>query len=565
MAKIVKKKKGGLRTRGGFGGGGAHKGSQETSDLRPYFVEKLPPCGHTCPNHNQIRKALMTVHKAEDYDKTYDQALEEAWNIWMETSPFPSTLGRVCPHPCEDQCNRAKLEGAISINAFERFLGDFGLRHNLVPKKLTDQTRTEKIAIIGSGPAGMTAAYHLARRGYPVTVFEAFPKTGGMLRYGIPDYRLPQETLDAEINRIAAMGVEIKTNTAIGHEISYQDLQKEYKAIFVGIGAHKGIQLKIEGEDAENVWTGTEFLHKANIGEKIEVGDHVVVIGGGDTAIDAARVSRRLGAEVTILYRRTRTEMPAIDPEIEGAIEEGIKIEFLAAPIQIYKDGNRATGMKCQRMELGEPDASGRRRPVPIDGDVFDLSVTTVIAAISQQPDFTGFETLIEGRDWIKTDEKYKTLVDGVYSGGDNLNLDIAITAVYHGRKAAEAIHELITGEVTEERGADMPLITTDKMATAYYEKKERVTVSEMPVAERLADMNAEIVKTLDQDAAVAEAKRCMSCGKCFDCGTCWSYCQDSAIVKPLIKGQPYKVKMEFCKGCKKCAENCPCGFIDMR
>ena len=564
MAKVVKKKKKGLRS-SSFGGGGAHKGSQETSDLRPYFVEKKPPCGTNCPNHNHIRKALMTVQKAEDFGKTYDQALEEAWQIWLETSPFPAVLGRVCPHPCETECNRTALEGAVGINAFERFLGDYGIEHNLIPKKLTDEVRPEKIAVIGSGPAGITAAYHLARRGYPVTVFEAFPKTGGMLRYGIPDYRLPQDILDAEINRVAAMGVEIKTNTMIGNDISYQDLQKEYKAIFVGIGAHQGIQLKIEGEDAENVWTGTEFLHRANLGEKIDVGSHVVVIGGGDTAVDAARVSRRLGAEVTILYRRTRTEMPAIDPEIEGAIEEGVKIEFLAAPIKLTKNGDKAEKMLCQRMELGEPDASGRRRPVPIDGDTFELELTTLIAAISQQPNFTGFEDFIEGRDWIKTDEKFQTRVEGVYSGGDNVNLDIAITAVYHGRRAAEAIHEMISGELVEDRTADMTLIKPDKMATAYYEKRERVTITEMPVEQRLADMNAEIVGTLTQDEAVAESRRCMSCGKCFDCGTCWSYCQDSAIVKPLVKGQPYKVKMEFCKGCKKCAENCPCGFIDMR
>jgi len=564
MVKVVKKKKKGLRS-SSFGGGGAHKGSQETSDLRPYFVEKKPPCGTNCPNHNHIRKALMTVQKAEDFGKTYDQAIEEAWHIWMETSPFPSTLGRVCPHPCETECNRTALEGAVGINAFERFLGDYGIEHNLTPKKLTDEVRPEKIAVIGSGPAGITAAYHLARRGYPVTVFEAFPKTGGMLRYGIPDYRLPQAILDAEINRVAAMGVEIKTDTMIGNDISYQDLQKDYKAIFVGIGAHQGIQLKIEGEDAENVWTGTEFLHRANLGEKIEVGSHVVVIGGGDTAVDAARVSRRLGAEVTILYRRTRTEMPAIDPEIEGAIEEGVKIEFLAAPVKLTKNGDKAEKMLCQRMELGEPDASGRRRPVPIDGDTFELDLTTLIAAISQQPNFSGFEDFIEGRDWIKTDEKFQTKVEGVYSGGDNVNLDIAITAVYHGRRAAEAIHEMITGELIEDRTADMTLIKYDKMAIAYYEKKEGVTVSEMPVEQRLADMNAEIVATLPQDEAVAESKRCLSCGKCFDCGTCWSYCQDSAIVKPLVKGQPYKLKMEFCKGCKKCAENCPCGFIDMR
>ena len=564
MAKVVKKKKKGLRTRG-FGGGGAQKGSQETSDLRPYFVEKLPPCGHNCPNHNPIRKALMTVSKAEDYGKTQEQALEEAWQIWMERSPFPSTLGRVCPHPCEDECNRKELEGALSINAFERFLGDFGLENNLKPKKLTEETRSEKIAIIGSGPAGMTCAYHLARRGYPVTVFEAFPKTGGMLRYGIPDYRLPQGMLDAEIDRIADMGVEIKTNTAVGKDVSYEDLQKEYKAIFVGIGAHQGRKLRLEGEDAENVWTGTEFLHRANLGEKIDVGDNVVVIGGGDTAVDAARVSRRFGAKVTILYRRTRTEMPAIEPEIEGAIQEGVHIEYLAAPIEIFREGNKAVRIKCQKMELGEPDSSGRRRPVPIEGETYDLDVSTLIAAISQEPDFNGFETLIEGKDWIKVDDKFETKVKGIYSGGDNVNLDIAITAIYHGRRAAECIHETITGEIIDDPAKDLTLIKPDKMAMAYYEQKPRNEVTEMPVEERLATMDAEIVATWPQDTAVAEAKRCMSCGMCFDCGTCWSYCQDNAIIKPHVKGDPYKIKMEFCKGCKKCAENCPCGYIDMR
>ncbi len=563
MAKIVKKKKKGLRGRS-FGSGGGKGGSQE-SDLRPYFVEKKPPCGTNCPNHNPIRKALMLLSKAEDYEKSNEQALTEAWHIWMSKSPFPSVCGRICPHPCETECNRTKLEGAVSINAFERFLGDFGLEKKLVPKKLTEETRSEKIAIIGSGPAGMTAAYHLARRGYPVTVFEAFPKAGGMLRYGIPDYRLPGDILDAEINRICDMGVELKLNTMIGNEIKYTDLQKDYKAIFVGLGAHQGYLLRLEGEDAVNVFTGTDFLHRMNNGEKIEVGNHVIVIGGGDTAVDAARVSRRLGAKVTILYRRTRTEMPAIDPEIEGCIEEGIKIEFLAAPIELYKDDDKVTGMKCQRMELGEPDSSGRRRPVPIEGDTYDLEMSTLIAAISQAPDFNGFEDFIEGRDWIKIDDKYKTKVDGVYSGGDNINLDIAITALAHGRYAAEAIHEMITGEVINDPMKEKVLITPDKMAMAYYEHKDRVEIHEMPVEERLKIMDAEIVSTLSEEEALAESKRCMSCGQCFDCGTCWSYCQDNAIIKPLVKGDPYKVKMEFCKGCKKCGENCPCGFIDMR
>lgn len=559
MAKVVKK----VKKLGGLGRSSGGASGRETSDLRPYLVEKTPPCINTCPNQNQIRECLMIVHKAEAYGKTQEQAFEEAWHLWMETSPFPSVCGRVCPHPCESECNRTKLEGAVAINAFERALGDFGLQKGLKPKKLVEERRPEKIAVIGSGPAGMTAAYQLARRGYPVTVFEAFPKSGGMLRYGIPDYRLPQNVLDAEIQRILDMGVELKLDTIIGKDVPYEDLKKDYKAIFVGLGAHTGYSLKIEGEDASNVYTGTDFLHRINSGDMIDVGSKVVVIGGGDTAIDAARVSRRLGADVTILYRRTRNEMPAIAEEIEGALVEGVTIEYLAAPIAITRDGDRSSSITCQRMQLGEPDSSGRRRPVPIEGDTYELECTALIAAISQQPDFTGFENLIEGRDWIKIDEHMKTKVDGVFAGGDNINLDIAITAIHHGRRAAEEIHAMVTGEVPY-KPEERKLIKADNMMMAYYEQRQRAAVRELPVEERLQSLNAEISSTLTLDEATAESLRCMSCGKCFDCGTCWSFCQDNAIIKPLVKGQPYKVKMDYCIGCKKCAENCPCGYIEM-
>jgi NADPH-dependent glutamate synthase beta subunit-like oxidoreductase/Pyruvate/2-oxoacid:ferredoxin oxidoreductase delta subunit len=561
MAKVVKKKKKGIRGMSRSSGGS----SVETSSLRPKLIEKMPPCINKCPNHNQIREILMTISKAEDYEKTYEQALEEAWHLFLETTPFPSVCGRVCPHPCETECNRVALEGAVGINSLERFIGDFGLEKKLVPKKHTDERRAEKIAIVGSGPAGLSCAYHLARHGYQVTVFEAFPKAGGMLRYGIPGYRLPWDVLDAEINRILDMGVELKLNTMVGKDVPYSDLQKEYKAIFVGLGAHKGLKLRVEGEDAENVFTGTDFLHRVNEGEKVDIGDKVVVIGGGDTAIDAARVALRLGAKATILYRRTKAEMPAIDEEIEGALEENVTIEFLAAPTEIYANNGKATGMKCQRMELGEPDSSGRRRPVPIDGDTFDLDFSTLIAAISQEPDFTGVEDLIEGRDWIKVDDKFKTKIDGIYSGGDNINLDIAITAIYHGRRAAAAIHENITGEsVPADYGQEMSVIDSKLMYLTYYEQKQRVGLNHMPVAERFKDLALEIASTLAQEDAIGEAKRCLSCGQCFDCGSCWSFCQDNAIVKPLVKGDPYKFKMEFCNGCKKCAENCPCGYMEM-
>ena len=561
MAKLVKKKK--KRKLGGFSAGSTGK---IESPLRPYGVDKLPPCGNACPNHNPIRKMLMTIQKAEELEKSNDQAFEEAFYTFLEKTPFPSVCGRVCPHPCETDCNRKQKEGSVKINKVERFIGDYGLEKKLVPKKLTDEVKSQKIAVIGSGPGGMSCAYHLARNGFKVSVFEAFPKTGGMLRYGIPDYRLPADILDAEINRILDMGVELKINTAVGHDIMMDDLRKEYDAIFIGIGAHKGYKLRIEGEDAENVISGTDFLHRINAGETVDIGDNVVVIGGGDTAIDAARVARRLGANATILYRRTKTEMPAIDEEIDGALAEDVIIDFLAAPIDIYKNGDKATGMKCQKMELGEPDSSGRRRPVPIEGETYDLDFSTLIPAISQEPDFTGFDNLIEGRDWIKVDEKFKTKEDDLYSGGDNVNLGLVIDAIFHGRRAAEAIIEKFGGPgMKDDPPKKMNVIKYDKMKLGHYEESKPVEIRELSPEESLKSLDVEIVSTLTVDEAVHEGKRCMSCGHCFECTICWSYCQDNAVIKPLEKGVPYTFKLEFCTGCKKCEENCPCGYIDMR
>lgn len=556
MVKVVKKVKKGIRT---FSTGGS---AVETSTLRPVFVEKLPPCIDTCPSQNDIRGVMTTIFLSEKHGRSYDESFKKAWEIFSKTSPYPSVCGRVCPHPCEDGCNRKEKDGSVGINNIERFVGDYALKHNLAYPK-PEQKYSEKIAVIGSGPAGMSCAYQLAKLGYPVTVFEAFPKAGGMLRYGIPPYRLPREILDAENQRILDLGVQLKTSTVIGKDIPYSDLQKEYKAIFVGIGAHQGKKLGIDGEDVPNLWTGTEFLNKVNSGQTIEVGDHVVVIGGGDTAIDAARVSRRMGAKVTILYRRTRNEMPAIEEEIVGAEEEGVELVFLAAPAKILRNNGTATGMVCQRMELGEPDDSGRRRPVPIEGDTYEMNCSTIIAAISQEPDFIGFENLREGRDWIKVDEFGHTKSEGIYAGGDALDLGLVTIAIYQGRRAAETIHREIWGipyTVKEKK----QVIKHDKMLLNYYENKLRNETLKLDPATRLKDPDAEITSTLTEEKAIAEALRCMSCGYCFDCGQCWSYCQDGAVKKPVVKGELYTFKMEFCNGCKKCAEQCPCGFIEM-
>jgi|YNPBryBLVA2012_1023415.scaffolds.fasta_scaffold00273_8 NADPH-dependent glutamate synthase beta subunit-like oxidoreductase len=532
----------------------------EISPLRPRYQPKTPPCMGNCPSGTDIRGWLTTIAQAEAYGRTPEQAYEIAWRMITDRNPFPAVCGRVCPHPCEEGCNRTAKDGGVAINAMERYVGDFGLKKGLKLQKLTEEKYPEKVAVVGAGPAGLSCAYQLARRGYSVTVFEAFSKPGGMLRYGIPKYRLPREVLDAEIQNILDLGVELRCSTVIGKDVPLEELKKEYKAVFVGIGAHKGIKLRVPGEDAPNVFTGTEFLNKVNSGEEVKVGGKVLVIGGGDTAIDAARISKRLGADVTIVYRRTRAEMPAIAPEIEGALEEGVKIEFLAAPVEILVQDGVAVGMKCIRMELGEPDASGRRRPVPKEGSEFVMEATAIIAAISQEPAFDGFEPLKEGKDWIKVDEWGHTKEEGIFAGGDNVELGLVTIAIAQGRFAAEAIDAHLRGKPLE-KPAPLPPIPKERVKLSWYKEMPRNERPHVPVDQR--GMDTEIELGLSDEQALAEAQRCMSCGMCMDCETCWMFCTNSCFVKQP-KGEHYKIKLELCNGCKKCAEECPCGYIDL-
>ncbi len=535
-------------------------GSADISPLRPRYVAKSPPCAGHCPNGNEIRELLTTIAQAEGYGRTNEQAFELVWQRLAERNPFPAVCGRVCPHPCEDNCNRTAKDGGVAINAIERFLGDFGISKGLKLSKLSNDTHSQKVAVVGAGPAGLSCAYQLARRGYPVTVFEAFPQPGGMLRYGIPRYRLPREVLDAEIQRILDLGVELKCDCIIGRDLTMAELRQQYQAVFVGIGAQNSLRLNIPGEDAANVFGGTEFLNLVNRGEKIDPGKKVIVIGGGDTAIDAARVSRRLGAEVTLLYRRTRAEMPAAASEIEGAIEEGVKIEFLAAPVEVLQQDGCAVALRSMRMKLGEPDRSGRPRPVPIEGSEFELPVSAIIAAISQEPDFCGFDDLHSGKDWIKADDFGATPVDGVYAGGDDTALGLVTIAISQGRFAAEAIEARFRG-VPLEKPAAPALIEKDKVHLDWYKAAPRHERQQVAVLDREPDTEVEL--GLTEAEVVEEAKRCMSCGMCMDCETCWMYCSNSCFVR-LPKGEHYKVKLELCNGCKKCAEACPCGYIEL-
>jgi heterodisulfide reductase subunit A len=444
--------------------------------------------------------------------------------------PFAGVCGRVCTHPCELECERAKIDEPVSIRALKRFMADYELRVGRQKATPVERTKEDRVAIVGSGPAGLACAYDLIRQGYPVTVFETAPQAGGLLRYGIPEHRLPKKVLGSEISYIEELGVEIKTNTPMKN---FEDIFSQgYEAIFLASGAGQSLKMGIPGEDAKGIIQALDFLKKASLGAKVSLGDRVAVIGGGNAAVDAARVARRLGAkEVSIVYRRSRAEMPAVTTEVDEAEREGIKLHILTTPVKVLTKDERVTGIQCTRMELGEPDASGRRRPVPIKGSEFEMGVDSVIIAIGQAVDKETLPKELEYTGWgtVAVDQvTLETNIEGVFAGGDLVSgpADV-IASIAAGKEVAISIDRYLRG-VDLKAGRPTPITRVKEVSKAGVVAKPRQAMPTLDPKKR--DGFAEVELGFDEKTAIEEAKRCLNCGVCSECLECVKVCQVGAI-----------------------------------
>ncbi len=504
-----------------------------------------PYCQAACPLHIDIRGYIDLIKEGR-----FDEALA----LVKQTLPFPAIIGRICTRPCEAKCKRSEVEEVIAINALKRAASDFG--------KYTEDysiaaEKKEKVAVIGGGPAGIMAAYDLRKAGYKVTIFEALPKLGGMMAVGIPEFRLPGDILDKETDIIKKLGVEIKLNTRVGKDITLGDLKKDYNAVFIAVGAHRGRNLGIENEKVDGVIDGTEFLYKVNTGEKVPVKDKVVIVGGGNVAIDCARTCVRLGfKDVNIVYRRSRAEMPAIAEEIAEAENEGVKLTLLSGPSRVVAKDGKVTGFECIKMKLGEPDESGRRRPVPVKGSEFVIDTSLIIAAVGESPDLdfmTEDMASVVADDLIKVDPvTLETGVKGVFAGGDAVTgAATVIQALSAGRKAAISIDRYLKSEPLD-TGREGEAVFESKLIVDTWGVAEeaRSAIPALPVAQRKGNFK-EVELGLSKEEAVREAKRCLSC----DCRICIDLLACPALITDNGK---VTVDDTQCPGCGVCALVCP-------
>jgi len=482
-----------------------------------------PACRATCPAEVNAQGFVTMMRHGK-----FDEALE----IVRRSIPFPGVLGRVCISFCEAECERGMLDESVSIRNLHRFLADYERAHGAAPVEAKIDKK-ERIAVVGAGPGGISCAYHLARMGYPVTVFERREKAGGMLRYSIPEYRLPREILDEEIQRVVDMGVKIKTGTSVKslHDL----LEKGFRAVFVATGAWESNRLGVAGEEVDGVVHAIKFLEDVNNGEKVSVGERVVVVGGGDAAIDSARVARRLGAkEVTLVYRRSHVEIPAIPSEVEDAKVEGVKFMLLTNPVEILSSKDKITGIRCVQMRLGEPDHSGRRRPVPIPNSEFTMAVDELIIAVGQSTDQRGVQTELECTEWgtVKADPvTLATNVPGIFVGGDVFTgPNTVVKAVGHGKHAAISIDRFIRGlDLMEGRAKDRHRVQSYEVDKSNVLVEARASMPKQGLESRKRDFS-EVELGFSEARAIQESERCLGCAVCCECERCVDACTREAI-----------------------------------
>ena len=613
----------------------------------PTYIQSAPPCQGSCPAGEDIRGYLNIVRGIEKPPVGSDGKPSMSWQEYAfrrltEANPFPSVMGRVCPAPCESGCNRNQVEDFVGINSVEHFLGDYAIQNKIAYRK-SEASSGKKVAVIGGGPAGMSAAYQLALKGHSVTIFDERAELGGMMRYGIPGFRTPRDVLDAEIQRILDLGVEARMNCRIGTDITMTQIRADYDAVFLGLGAQAGRALAVEGADAPNVVTATSFLKAFNDGRLRHVGKRVVVVGGGDTSIDVATVARRLGhidkinesdrpefaiaghvahdvasasarqgAEVTLTTIFAIDKMQASKHEVEHALSEGISIRGGMVPLSIVRGADgRATALRviqCEAKIVG-----GRLDIKNIEGTEEDIPADLIVSAIGQAVDFTGLEEFNNGKGAINSDKNYQVQgQEGIFVGGDVVRPHLLTTAIGHGAIAADGIDRFLQGEALEKRpkidvhSFDLtrkmvekgltfsevhePIRGTDKSTAAIHNfdnRSDRYVISHkelflghfpsinrnvrnvtnLTAVEALNNFEERLHPLLEAQA-VAEAKRCMSCGQCFECDNCVVYCPQTAVFKvPKAKsttGRYVDTNYAKCIGCHICADVCPTGYIQM-
>ncbi len=532
------------------------------------------PCQESCPAGNPIPQFLYLAGEGR-----YDEALQTL----LKENPFPGVCGRVCFHPCETDCNRGQYDESVSIRAMERYVSDTASNQVLDLKPIPNRD-SKKVAIVGAGPAGLSCAYFLSLLGHCVTIFEAKREPGGIMRWGIPEYRLPKSVLRREIRRIFHLPIEMRTSINVGKDVSFDELTR-FDAVFLSPGAGVNADLTVEGEGLKRVWKGGDFLKQVNSKEKIGLGKETVVVGGGNTAMDVARSAIRLGSKVTVAYRRTRSEMPAIHDEIVEAEEEGVRFEFLIQPVKVRLLKNKKLAVKFHRMKLTRVDQSGRPRAIPVSGKFVTLEADRLITAVGERVDLSWIPHELVKNNRIEVNPSPK-----IFAGGDAVDQPRTIvTAIASGKKAAISIDlylrecsgdgifskirvgnkaalsmEAYLAGRNEGRWPDpKAVISYDRINTLYFEHSQRTTMRKLGLSQRQRGFS-EVNRGLSSKEAGLSASRCFSCGTCNYCYNCYFFCPEGAISLDPLQRTKY-VDLDHCKGCGTCAKACPRSVVEMR